>query len=149
MNGPIDPIDELRRKVEALERRQPRRRHKEAFCLMTYEDRKTGERERIWNSRDGVTPYIIRSRAGNEARHVDWNRDTFRPQHVPQVGERIFVDLTPRRAVEIVRSRVDAYWDDPVHPMSQRWPSKEAAIVDLVASFPDGEPDLIEVTDAW
>lgn len=33
--------------------------HKEAFCLMLYRGVESGEEEWLWNSRDGVTPFII------------------------------------------------------------------------------------------
>ncbi len=84
---------------------QAGRHHAEAFCLMTYEDEVNGRTERLWNSRDGVTPFVITSRWGNSARHV--GRDDYQPGHVPNVGDRVFVDLTPERA----RVLAEAYAD--------------------------------------
>lgn len=123
--------------------------HAEAFCLMLYRD-SAGNEERIWNSRDGVTPYAIRSRAGLEARHVEWKRDECAPDHRPRIGDRIFVDLTIDRAREERRRYLDEWWDDD---MAARWPTKEAAVEELAQSdltYPcPGQPDLIEVTQAW
>ena len=34
-------------------------KHAEAFCLMKYRCEKCGQAEVVWNSRDGVTPFII------------------------------------------------------------------------------------------
>jgi hypothetical protein len=82
--------------------------HVEAFCLMTYETVDDGEpvTERIWNSRDGVTPFCIRTRDGKrEMQHVRWNEDRYRPDHRPEAGDRVFVDMTEGRAVSLVRAR--------------------------------------------
>lgn len=108
--------------------------HAEAFCLMWYRDKVTGERERLWNSRDGVTPMFIGSTAGNEASHVDWHLDECRPNHVPKIGDRIFVDLTLERAREYRRVFVDKWWDVEIKgggKMSDRvdlWTTKEEAV---------------------
>jgi len=81
------------------------RHHAEAFCLMSYQDEVNGRTERLWNSRDGVTPFVITSKWGNSARHV--GLDDYQPGHVPRVGDRVFVDLTPERA----REHAEAYAD--------------------------------------
>jgi len=88
-------------------------KHNEAFCLMQYRDEVTGEIEILWNSRDGVTPFVIESRAGNEATHVNWRQDQRRPDYVPTPGMRIFVDASPRHAHirSSARAYVEKYWD--------------------------------------
>ena len=53
----------------------PRYRHPEAFMIMTYRADDGIEEERIWNSRDGVTPFVITLRNGKQATHVDWGQD--------------------------------------------------------------------------
>ncbi len=73
-------------------------RHAAAFCLMTYRADDGTEEEQIWNSRDGVTPYVIRLRSGKTAAHVDWRNDRRMPDYEPPAGSRIFVDLTEERA---------------------------------------------------
>lgn len=125
--------------------------HKEAFCLMKYRDAH-GNEEIIWNSRDGVTPFIVRNKQGNEAQHVDWNRDVFAPNHTPAIGDRIFVDLTRERAREIALRRVETWWDggENVPPMSEYYDSKEEAIESIIAGMYQGgeSVDLIEIVDA-
>lgn len=87
--------------------------HKEAFCLMQYQDEVTKEIEILWNSRDGVTPFGIESRAGNTAYHVDWRKDVCRPDFVPTPGMRIFVDASAKHAHirSGARAYVDKHWD--------------------------------------
>lgn len=88
-------------------------KHKEAFCLMQYRDRVTGKIEVLWNSRDGVTPFIITSRDGNEAQHVNWQNDQCIPNYVPKPGMRIFVDASPKHGHirDSARDYVEEYWD--------------------------------------
>lgn len=66
--------------------------HKEAFCLMEYTSKDGFLKEILWNSRDGVTPFIIMSVDGREMRHTNWNKDRFLPNFKPPKGMRIFVD---------------------------------------------------------
>lgn len=91
--------------------RDPRFDHPEAFCLMWYQDQVTGERERLWNSRDGVTPFVITSPAGNESRHVDWHCDMRIIDHMPKIDDRVFVNLTLERAREYRHLYADKWWD--------------------------------------
>jgi len=122
-------------------------KHREAFCLMQYRDEVTGEIETLWNSRDGVTPFIIRSRAGNPSQHVDWNRDSCNPKFVPTPGMRIFVDASPKHAhiKESARDYVDAYWDHGEYPMRARWATKEEAVDFFIAEWTKpGSPTVIE-----
>jgi hypothetical protein len=81
--------------------------HSEAFCLMWYAC-ECGHRERIWNSRDGVTPFGFQCPSCKEPKlkHVDWKFDQHAPDHVPAVGQRIWIDLTRDRALEIARRTV-------------------------------------------
>jgi hypothetical protein len=46
--------------------------HKEAFALMLYRGEKPGRVETMWNTRDGVTPFIISS--ADRARRAGWRR---------------------------------------------------------------------------
>jgi hypothetical protein len=124
----------------------------EAFRLMKYRDA-GGNIERIWNSRDGITPFIVPNRNGQEQQHVDWQNDPYAPYHVPMVGDRIFVNLTIERARENRRKYVDLWWNVPARDgakMSACWPNKEAAIEKLaqadLASFAPSTPDLVAVT---
>lgn len=91
-------------------------KHKEAFCLMTYKCTTCGAVEKLWNSRDGVTPFFLscavcdanrlagitnlafapdRAFAGME--HV-LNRDVLAVDYTVPVGSRYFADMTLERA---------------------------------------------------
>jgi hypothetical protein len=133
-------------------------KHGEAFMLMTYRARVGTEEEVIWNSRDGVTPFIIHLRCGAEASHVDWHRDRRDPEFTPPIGSRIFIDLHPEKAAQYAEEKVERYWTDAVYPMRERYASKAEAVATLVddmlfGTTPSGErialnpPDLIEVTE--
>lgn len=120
--------------------------HAEAFCLMTYRSDDDTEEEVVWNSRDGVTPFVITLRSGKQARHTDWRNDLRDPDFRPPAGMRIFVDATPvsarRRAEEFARR----WWDDPEFPARTRYGSVEEMVEKLVAEWAQpGKPELIEV----
>lgn len=126
-------------------------RSAEAYCLMLYRDT-AGNEEWIWNSRDGVTPFGVRSRQGLDATHVEFGRDRFEPLHEPKLGDRIFVNLTMDRARERRRAFVDEYWDNSQLMMPTRYKSREEAIEQLARadyeSFGAGvTPTLVEVTE--
>lgn len=69
-------------------------RHREAYCLMKYATSDGKEVEWIWNSRDGVTPFVVRSKSGREMTHVQWMYDVRIKGYIPLEGERVFVDAT-------------------------------------------------------
>ncbi len=125
--------------------------HGEAFCLMLYRA-KSGAEEWIYNSRDGVTPFVAYSRdQKEEIQHVEFYRDRFEPNHTPKIGDRVFVHLTNERARSIAERRVEHFWNHAQYPMRDRFSSEEYAI-DAVAKeiFGDGKgPDLVEVTAEW
>lgn len=109
--------------------------HKEAFCLMKYRSDDGTEEEMIWNSRDGVTPFVITLRSGKQAVHVEWKNDLCVPEFIPAPGTRIFADLTEERATEFARDSLI------------RHPRRGVTIKELVKEYMrPGAPDLIEVT---
>jgi len=128
--------------------------HPEAFCLMTYKDT-AGNCEVIWNSRDGVTPFIVRSRAGLEAQHINWKNDFCAPNHQPKLGDRIFEDMTEESARKWRTEYVEKNWDHPAHPMHEVYPgsTKEEVVEMLVKSdmeeFDGHGPQLTDVTEEW
>jgi hypothetical protein len=63
-----------------------------------------GHRERIWNSRDGATPFCIPcpSCGASTLRHADFFRDEVLPVHTPHEGQRVFVDMARDQAEQIV-----------------------------------------------
>src|SRR5712671_4410544 len=85
--------------------------HAEAFCRILYRSDDGTEEEWLWNSRDGVVPFVVGSRSGKEMTHVEWQRDEFRPDYQPQPGERIFVDLTVERARALAIRNAERFWD--------------------------------------
>lgn len=126
-------------------------RQAEAFCLMLYRDT-AGNEEWIWNSRDAVTPFGVRSRQGLEATHVDWQRDRFSPFHEPKLGDRIFMNMTMDSARELATTSVEKWWDHETMPMRSHYESKEVAVATLARSNYDSfgagiTPTLVEVTE--
>lgn len=114
---------------------------------MQYRDQVTGEIEVLWNSRDGVTPFIITSRKGNEAVHVDWRQDRCAPDFRPTPGMRIFVDASPKHAHirEAAHDYIETYWDGGDYPMSRAFESKDAALETILADWcKPGAPTVIE-----
>lgn len=105
-----------------------RHNHGEAFMLMSYvsDDGKTGEL--IWNSRDGVTPFVVRSRDGVEMTHSDWNHDVYAPHFRPPPGMRVFVSMDEDMAREAAEKQVALWWDHPEYPMSRTFESRERAV---------------------
>lgn len=135
--------------------------HAEAFRLMRYgcKPRTTpfgsrdgcGAVEVIWNSRDGVTPFVVGCRScGGEMSHLPpWQDDPLVPDYMPPLGSRIFVDLTVERARQKAKETAARYWE--TYP-----PSREqfATVDDLAAmlareygaDIASGQPDLIVVS---
>lgn len=91
--------------------------HREAFCLMWYACEQCGARERVWNSRDGVTPFTMPCvNCGADSlrgmTHVDWNLDVYAPHHKPAPGQRMWVSMT--------REAAEAYTERRIALMQQR-----------------------------
>ena len=63
--------------------------HKEAFCLMTYRCNDCGFEERIWNSRDGVTPFGLACPQckGHNHLHADWQNDQCNPPLEDEIAD--------------------------------------------------------------
>lgn len=82
--------------------------HKEAFCLMWYACDKCRHRERIWNSRDGVTPFgTTCPSCGGIIRHADFQLDKPAPDHKLHSGQKFWRDGTPDEAEAIMRLRIE------------------------------------------
>ena len=109
--------------------------HAEAFCLMTYATDDRTLVEVIWNSRDGVTPFGVRSVDGREMTHIDWHRDNYAPDFIPQPGQRVFGDLTRARAERLATERAELWWDHPDYPMSRMFDTKAEAAASLSAEY--------------
>lgn len=135
---------------EAGRERAPVQGDGEGFKIMTYRCKQGGHSESIWNSRNGVTPFMVGCRqCPGIMEHVEWHNDIYAPDFKPPAGMRIFVILTIERALEKRRRYVERHWDHPEYPMSERWKTKEAAIEELakgdIESFAPCTPDVVEV----
>ena len=120
--------------------------------VMTYQSDDGSEREQVWNSRDGVTPFVMRLRSGKQATHVEWGDDRRMPEDWrPPAGMRVWVDLTAERAREHAGRAYDSWVADP------RWApdarrvygvNRERAVAELAASYLEqgggGAPDLLD-----
>jgi hypothetical protein len=138
-----------------------RYQHAEAFALMTYRahalpddpttDPSTWDSEVIWNSRDGVTPFVITLRNGAQATHVRWATDVAVPDHRPRVGDRIFRDMTEEDAKRVAAENVERYWSDPLlNPQAQFGTKENMRLVLLrgyLADVQNGAPLLDTVTE--
>jgi hypothetical protein len=124
--------------------------HGEAYCQMTYlADDGSGETETVWNSRDGVTPFVITLRSGKTAHHHDWSADQRMPEDwTPPSGMRIFTDLTRQRARMLAAAAVAHWLSDPETASHFRmvYGADEArAIAEMAdANLRPGAPDLID-----
>lgn len=100
--------------TETSQKERPKTReghyHAEAFCLMWYACDECGHRERMWNSRDGVTPFgtLCPSCERPSLRHTDFRLDQYAPKHTPALGQRIWVAMTRERAEFIAHLRIKA-----------------------------------------
>ncbi len=110
--------------------------HGEAFNLMTYRC-PNGHTERVWNSRDGVTPFMMQCRYCDEdTQHVDWRADVRARHYQPVKGERIWRDGTPEEARAIVTRRLESArgteWERP----ESEW----AEIIDSIVTSSEFQP---------
>ncbi len=122
--------------------------HAEAFRLMKYLCEECKQVEWIWNSRDGVTPFMARCRTcDGSIQHVEWEDDPYLPDFTPPPESRMFVDLSPKRAVVLVRSKIETWWNHAVCPMSEMFESKNEAEKQLLAGkdYASYQPDLVTV----
>lgn len=128
-------------------------KHGEAFMLMKYASKDGRIVEWIWNSRDGVTPFMVPPRDfkgpgtfDDMLSHVDWHLDQYIPNRKPKPGDRIFVDVTPERARFFAERWCDRFWDHPEYPLRGSYATREEAIeAHLRDEARDGAPDLITV----
>lgn len=119
--------------------------HAEAFCTMVYKCLSCGHEERIWNSRDGVTPFIVPCElCGGEAQHYDWRRlDKREPDHVLVLGERVFIDMPEGVARAILWRRVRAVAGTPYELKGER--AKEFVDQEAAAMVARREPLLVRI----
>ena len=115
---------------------------------MSYKDEVTGYTERIWNARNGVSPFTTTSKHGNEAMHVEWGKDTRSPEHSPSVGSRVFVDYDPERALGDAIAMVSEGWNAKKYPLSDNFASQAHAVEHFaVESYRSGVPPVLVEVD--
>lgn len=79
-------------------------KHAEAFCHMQYASKDPHKKIiiTIWNSRDGVTPFVMFSKEfGVELQHVNWQHDRYDPSYTPKKGDLIWRDYTEEEAEQV------------------------------------------------
>jgi uncharacterized C2H2 Zn-finger protein len=120
-------------------------KHAEAFCLMNYRCQVCNFSEVIWNSRDGVTPFILKCPRCGELRqqHDQWHKDVRFPGYNPKPGQRVFIDLTPEKYSEFIKKRIDSLWESGKYPMKDRFKDKAEAHEKLIQDCKPGSPDVI------
>lgn len=128
--------------------------HKEAFCEMSYVCEKCGTGERLWNSRDGVTPFMIgcsKQNCDGLMQHVNFWDDlvVFEPR-VSRGVNRCFVDMTLDKAKQLAEQRFEKFGQQ----MMEQYPhlkemGKEKLIESSVENFyQEGRaPYIIPVKD--
>ncbi len=122
-------------------------RHVEAFCLMWYQCKQQSCRhlERIWNSRDGVTPFGMQCPSCGEPTmtHIAFGSDLYAPDHKLHFGQKFWRDGTPDEAEAFMRKRIDHYKGTEY----ERTPEQYAELIRQVRAgevheFPQGWPML-------
>lgn len=118
--------------------------HKEAFCLMWYVCEDCGHRERIWNSRDGLTPFGTGcpSCGGYQMLHADWHLDERKPNHTLHRGQRFWRDGTLREARATLQRRFAIF-----HERGQPVPPEHKAA--LLADLEKPSDERSEFRDGW
>lgn len=103
--------------------------HPEAFCLMQYDSDDGTETEVLWNSRDGVTPFVLTLASGKEGTHARWGDDVRCNESMARaLGVRWFSDHTEETARAAAARFVDRFWEHPTTPMHSMWPTREMAV---------------------
>jgi len=85
--------------------------HAEAFAVMLYEGQVTKRIVTIWNSRDGVTPFLV-DIDGELFQHIMWKADRCAPDHKLAPGELFFRDTSPEDAKQAATQVVDKCWPE-------------------------------------
>ncbi|KKM86143.1 hypothetical protein LCGC14_1281980 [marine sediment metagenome] len=118
--------------------------HPEAFCLMRYRCEECKRVEVLWNTRNGVTPFILSCKyCGGESSHAPpWQDDKRAPDHVPVYGDRVFVDLTPQRHELLARKSFERMWKRGTLQKAPGFDGldKDAALVAFLKAELDPDP---------
>src|SRR5574340_549317 len=144
--------------------------HGEAFRLMRYHGRK-GLSEItliIWNSRDGVTPFMTYCREyGIELQHINWQNDLYMPDYKPKKGDLIWVSHTKETATKSAEESykmhsemLEKYRNQKVDPeeynlaileemISNKQEYIDSAVHEMLFANGEPQPHLILVEEDW
>ena len=98
-------LDNLGREPQPLNQ-APSYRHGEAYCWMYYSSKDGTIGRWIYNSRDGVTPFICYM-DGVELTHGQWNKDLRAPNYQPKTGDLVWRDMTREEGEEVMKLRIE------------------------------------------
>lgn len=119
------------------------------LCLMWYKCEKCHKRERLWNSRPRVTPFMIscsEKDCDGNMMHEKWDLDQYAPNHRPNIGERIFVDLAEETYAKLLKEYVDEQWAmKGEHTIRLTFSTKEEAIAEFGGEWKFGQPHVITI----
>lgn len=98
--------------------KQKAHQHAEAFCLMHYQCPYCQHREVFWNARDGVTPFVVSGcpTCGKDMLHVDWDQDEYAPEHCPEPGQGVWIDMPQELVPVVVRLALHIYYEAGEEP---------------------------------
>lgn len=116
--------------------------HDEAYCLMTYKCQECKRTEVLWNSRDGVTPFIINcEKCNGQMQHVNWNQDVRNKNYIPKIGQRVFID-TPIDAYKVMMRTKAKYIKEHV---DGNMDTLQRIYNGLMKEYKSSEPYIIKV----
>jgi hypothetical protein len=126
--------------------------HAEAFCVMQYRCEKCGTTDFIWNSRDGVTPFMVGCRkCEGTMQHTEWEHDRCDPGYTPRPGQRMFIDLSWEKATEIAKQIIDQWKNCGYEWVEKEWfdhtlPENQGKLKEETEKYYMGgqSPDIIE-----
>jgi hypothetical protein len=107
---------------------------------MWYQCETCGARERFWNSRDGVTPFVVTGvckTCEGDMKHVDWTVDRCAPDYIPNKGDGVFIDFPEslKRTSALARIKAARGTEYEVPPEGL-----QETVAGIVLFFQDGEP---------
>lgn len=115
--------------------------HVEAYKLMKYRCNQCGFHEVIWNSRDGVTPFITRCpKCGGEEQHVEWQRDKLAMEHIPHKGQRVFIDLPTSLKYPLALRRIQSFVGTPYEVKDE---DRKEILSAILEDFKSDQPFII------
>jgi len=117
----------------------------EGYAIMQYRCEACGKIEKIYNARDGVTPFIVSCiYCGGNAQHINWHEDIYDPEYIPEPGQRIFfsmpIELARVFAKRNLKKDEQSAYPPPQAGTQERKELEEALVDDY---YHDGEGPCI------